>query len=384
MSYDFSYIYPEMEAETRRQAAVARLADKSLGCQCFDRAFVLPSKDLWKEGKCYGGVVTAEGAFVEASAWHEGRRCDKYDFDPAKAREEESVAIYMGFYFSCWGHAITDSLKKLWFLESETCRQLLQQGAKLIYLTTDNQPQPGYVRRLFSLAGADLDRFELVTALTRFSKVYVPDNAFIADQGQRYFTRPYVETIERIKWNVSALLTGAETLPSKIYFTRTHLKTMRDWGERSVENAFRKRGYTVIAPEEHPVEAQIALMMHCTHFATTEGSISHNVVFCKPGTEVAIVRKCNDVNKYQMAVNEVAGVRVTYVDAHCSVMTPKQSPWVGPFYLYVNRQLAGFLQLGGRRLPLRWSPSWWYYRHYETPLFKRMRRLAGRLFKSIS
>ncbi|MDO4497753.1 MAG: glycosyltransferase 61 family protein [Bacteroidales bacterium] len=371
MTYNFNYIFPQMGEETLKQASVHRRIDKTLGCQCFENAYVLPSKDLWKDGKCFGGVVTQENAFVESSAWHEGKRCDKYDFDPAQAKHESSVAIYMGFYFSCWGHAITDNLKKLWFLETNECKSLIKQGAKLIYLTTNNSPQPAYVKRLFQLAGVNLDDFILVTEITRFDKIFVPDNSFIADEGQRFFTQPYIETINRIKWNVSAMLSGTETLPSKIYFTRTHIKSLRDWGEKSIERAFQKKGYTVIAPEEETVEAQIAFMMHCTHFATTEGSISHNVVFCEPGVEIAIVRKCNDVNKYQMAVNEVADVNVTYIDAHHSTKTPEKSPWVGPFYLCKNRNLAAYLHLSCF-IPYWLQPSWWIYNIQDTRLFKRI------------
>lgn len=363
-----------MDCITRKEAAVHRYIDKELSFQEFDNAYVLPSKDMWKDGKCLGGVVTTDGQFVESSAWHEGQRCDKYSFDPTLATVDEHVAIYMGFFFSCWGHAITDNLKKLWFLNTDECKSLLSQGAKLIYITTDNKPQPSYVKRLFELAGTNLDSFELITDITRFRKIYVPDNSFIADNGQRYYTKDYVNTIDCIKNRVSKILQQNEVFPRKIYFTRTHIKSMRDWGELSIEKAFRKKGYIVIAPEECTVEKQIALLMHCSHFATTEGSISHNVVFCSSATDVAIVRKCNDVNKYQMAMNEVSGVDVTYIDAHNSIMVPEKSPWAGPFYLFINKQLSAYLGVHSSFWPLCLTPSWWLYCHQDDKLFKIVRR----------
>ena len=179
-----------MDSITRKEAAVHRFLDKNLSYQEFDNAYVLPSKDLWKDGKCFGGVVTKEGDFVESSAWHEGKRCDKYKFNESDAVRRVEMAIYMGFYNPCWGHAITDNLKKLWFLETDKCKELLEQGAKLIYLTIDNQPMAQYIYRLFALAGVDMSKFELITDLSRFVRIVVPDNSFIADNGQRYFTRP--------------------------------------------------------------------------------------------------------------------------------------------------------------------------------------------------
>ena len=84
-----------MEAETRLQSYVGRRLDKILGSSCYNHAFVLPSKDLWKDGKCFGGIVTHDGIFVEASAWHEGKRCDKYEFDPASVKVDKRAVIYI-------------------------------------------------------------------------------------------------------------------------------------------------------------------------------------------------------------------------------------------------------------------------------------------------
>lgn len=363
-----------MDNITRKEAAVHRFLDKNLTYQGFDNAFVLPSKDLWKEGKCFGGVVTKEGDFVESSAWHEGKRCDKYEFNEADAIRRDETAIYMGFYNPCWGHAITDNLKKLWFLKTDKCKDLLSQGAKLIYLTIDNQLMPLYIYRLFALAGVDLTEFELITDLSLFARIVVPDNSFIADNGQRFFTQPYVDTIAKIKANA---ICQNKVYPEKVYFTRTQLKSNRDIGEKSIEKVFRKKGFTVIAPEQHSVDEQIQMLMHCKSFAATEGSISHNAVFCEPGADVVIVRKCNDVNKYQMAVNEVADVNVTYIDAHHSTKAPKTAPWVGPFYLFTNINLYHFFNIRNLTLPYFAKVSWWRYCWEDSFLYRKMKRIIA-------
>lgn len=51
MEYNFSYIYPEMNDITRKEATVQRYIDKKLSFHEYDNAYVLPSKDLWKDGK---------------------------------------------------------------------------------------------------------------------------------------------------------------------------------------------------------------------------------------------------------------------------------------------------------------------------------------------
>lgn len=380
MTYNFSYIYPEMDLITRKEAYVKRLLEKDLSFQSFDNAYVLPSKDLWKDGKCFGGVVSEKGEFIESSAWHEGKRCDKYDFDENSAIERDDVAIYMGFYNPCWGHAITDNLKKLWFVETDICKKFIAEGAIFIYLTVSNQPMPEYINRLFELAGVELASFELVTELSRFKKIIIPDNSFIADNGQRLFTKEYKKTIETIKINCSET---KEILPEKIYFTRTKIINDRDFGEKTIERVFKKKGFFIVSPELFSVEEQINMLSHCHSFAATEGSISHNAVFCNSGTAVTIIRKCNDVNKYQMAVNEAADVNVTYIDAHRSTKVPKEAPWVGPFFLYYNYNIKQWSRVFGVTTPFWASISWWRYIIHDNHYYRSIIRRIGRIKDAI-
>ena len=65
--------------------------------------------------------------------------------------------------------------------------------------------------------------------------------------------------------------------------------------------------------------------------------------------ELVIIRKADYLNGYQSALNEAANVNVIYIDSHKSIMAPKKSPWTGPFFLYISRQLSDF---AGVRKPL--------------------------------
>ena len=374
--YNFDFIYRRMLEHTRKETSIERLKQCKSNSQQFDDAYILPCKDLWKDGKCYGGVVDRNMNFIMSSAWHEGlHRCDKYDFDPNQVKRRHDTVIYMGYYNSCWGHAITDNIKKLWFLSTSECNELLRSGAKLVYITIDNAPMPEYVHRLFHLAGVNLNDFELITELTCFDRIIVPDNSFIADNGERYFTNEYKNTIKGIIHQVST--TSHSPLPNKIYFTRTGIKNWRDTGEENIEKVFRKKGYAIISPEKHTVDEQILMLQHCTHFAATEGSISHNAVFCRPGTEVTIIRKCDNVNNYQMALNAAANVNVTYIDAHRSTLTPENAPWVGPFYLYVNKNLKRWAGTKKLTLPYYLSLSWVFYHSKNNPHLNRLFRHAN-------
>lgn len=370
MKICLDYINQEMYEETKKESSIHRKLDVELGKEILSEAYILPNFEPWKDGKCYGGIVDADGNFKMSSAWHEGARCDAYDFDRNSVDYLDMTIVYMGILSSCWGHAITDNLKKLWYLKTDECSRYVSDGAKVVYLTIGNSEMPQYVHELLELAGAKLCDMTKMSSITKVKTIILPDNSFVADNGQRYFTETYRNTINeiksRIRYNQSKI--------DKIYFTRTKVNDWRDYGEAEIEEVFRKKGYTIISPEQHGVGEQISMMMSCRHFAATEGSVSHNVVFCEPGTEVTIIRKVNDVNKYQMAVNEVADVDVTYVDAHNSVRASKKAPWGGPFFMCINRNIERYCGQQIFHLPLWMRISWWEYLYYDNRIVKGIKR----------
>ena len=115
-----------------------------------------------------------------------------------------------------------------------------------------------------------------------------------------------------------------------MYFSRTLINDGKDYGENAIEEMFVKEGYTVVHPEMFSFDEQVQMLSTCTHFAATEGSISHNVVFT-PRTEVVIIRKSNYINSYQVFINELADVDVTYIDSNYTLV--RTVPWCGPFFV---------------------------------------------------
>lgn len=131
----------------------------------------------------------------------------------------------------------------------------------------------------------------------------------------------------------------------KIYFTRTSLDSSREYGENKIEQLFAKRGFKIISPEKLSIIEQLQILLNCKEFSTTEGSIAHNVLFLRPDTKVVILRKANYVNSYQLAVNQIAEVNVTYIDAHKSFFCNKKAPYLGPFYLCTTCHVAKYFAI---------------------------------------
>lgn len=329
-----------------------------------------------------GGVVDADGLYVENSCPNLGAGGA---YQPKQLLESNEKVIYLGWINQVWGHTITDVLKKLWFVGTPACDALLAGGAKLVYISHLDKI-PDYVYQFLLLAGIDLRKAEQIIESTRFIEVYVPDDCFVSYGDHPYFTDEYVALIERIKERVSGIWPVAE----RLYFTRTKTTKPFSWqtlwvpkelGEERLEKAFAACGYKIVAPEQLPVEQQLYLLMHCRYFAATEGSISHNSLFCAEGTKVAILKKEDRINPYTQLCNEVSKVDTTIIDVHKS--SRAKSTFYGPFYLYVSSSLKQYLtsHFPGINITNQYywlDPLWFWYLVHDTLFGRALQKLLRR------
>ena len=349
MHYNLSYISIKKCSPITQETKKDYTLKSKLSYTILDNAYITPS--IERDRRWYsGGIVSSNGEFQQSSAWHEG--ClSGYAFDSRDAQYRYEKVIYIGCLYHIWGHAITDNFKKIWYLKDT------YQNKKLVYITVNNAPLPSYVYELFKLAGIDLHKAEHIKQITQFKEIIIPDNSIVNINEERYFSNEFTQIIDRINSQIPIKNVG------KVYFTRTHLKQNRDIGEDKIEEVFRKKGYTIIAPEEYSIKEQLTILKNCTYFVATEGSISHSSIFCKPETEVILLRKINYVNPYSCFINQMRSLNVTYIDIHHSVLSPKEFPWRGPFYLYITYSLSRFIGRYGFHIPYFLHRSWYEYRY---------------------
>ena len=186
----------------------------------------------------------------------------------------------------------------------------------------------------------------------------VPDNCIKPSDSDRLYGIEYVKLIESIKLKCfsNCDLSGYD----KVFFSRGKLKHSRDIGEESIVKFFKKAGYMIIYPERLPLVVQIGIMQQCRFFASTEGSIAHLSLFCKPGTNVILINKADYINSHQVMINEFADLNVTYIEAHHSSLANRRYPWWGPFYLYPSRFMFNFFGKTGF-IHHFFRPDYWYY-----------------------
>lgn len=345
----------------------------NLTIERYENALILPFNNHQTQ---LGGVVSCEEEFIDNSGLYEERTVGFYKVNEDDIIEDNSVVLYLGMLLKIYGHAITDNLKKIWAI-----RDCEYKYDRIYYIADwETEDMPAYVSRIFQLAGVDLSKMKKIEKPTRCKEVLIPDNSFVHHLGEKYFHKKFCDTIDIIKSRIECF----SSYPDKIFFTRSGIKQQwhRDWNESKLDKIFSSLGYTIISPEKMTVDEQISALVNCSHFAATEGSVAHNSVFCKPGTKVTLIRKVDLFNAWQLAINEIADLDVSYVDAHNSVRTNEKFPMIGPFYVCITKELERYVGRYILHLPLILRPSWYMYKYRldENPFLLKFQRIYKKFF----
>ena len=343
MSVCYDYISPELRKKKETGESFIHKCDKRLGCIELHDGYVSP---------CCG-----VGSFDDETAANHDSGIDV-------SVVEHKRVIYIGHINNIFGHIITDGLRKIWFLKTCQARKLIDEKVEIVY-TTNNPPLHAVAFEIWEMVGVDMSqaKFRLIDKCTRFDIIYVPDDCFFQVK-YKMFTSEWAEMIDTIKANALKRCTNSDFSGNeeKVYLTRTNFKGDKiEFGEKKIMKVFEKEGFKIVSPERLSICDQISLVNNCSCLATTEGSVAHLGMFCKPKTEVVILCKSNYNNGYQNVINEYGDLNVIYIEAHKSVKASKDMPWLGPFYLCVTDYLERYLGHSVPHIPYWLCFSYWVY-----------------------
>jgi len=350
MKYNLDYVRPKAQKEIEDASSVRRFKSGQLSYKVLHDAYVLPS-----DGSNQAGICTSDKQFISSSSFSGGEQrmvCF------GEYKRIEATAIYVGCLYSVWGHAFLDNLRRLWFLLSEDGTQFLKnKDVKLIYVNHFQSAPGENFWKLVKRLGLPHERFEVVTEVTQFREIIFPETSFCyADNASFY--EEHNSLIEKILEDVPD-----DNRFEKVYFSRACLRNQqwREYGEYKIERIFKELGFCIFCPEKLSLEDQLLLMKNCKEFVAAEGSVAHNSIFCQQGTKVTILRKADYVNDYQLAINEMRSLDILYVDIHHSVPPFPISISIGPFYLYITKELRRLTGVHCLSCPYWLLPSYWWY-----------------------
>jgi hypothetical protein len=361
------------------------LKDEDLKIEVYHDACILPYDG--SKTPCGGGVVCGSQKYVKDSTLFEWDSTLAYSFMEDSVEEKQRSAIYIGVMVSIFGHCITDNLKKIWFLQTEEGKHLIKEDVDIVYITNWGQHLKPWAYDVLQSAGVDIYRLKEIEKPTRYKRIYIPDNAIISKEikknvGEKYYTKEF-------KWVVDSILKFSSEFVlsvcyNKIYLSRTAYRSKRDFGEIRIERLFKKAGYKVVFPETHSFVEQVSIISHAKEIVTTEGSISHMVMFARYGTELLLLKKIDWTNPYQEFINEMAGLNVRNINSNHSIKI--ECGWEGPFYMSPTRELYSFLDICGNDRYLLRLDYYFYLLYFcwcHFPIFNKFRVLAKKLIVAI-
>ncbi|MBQ0009888.1 MAG: DUF563 domain-containing protein [Ruminococcus sp.] len=307
-----------------------------------DNGIVLPRKSVGGfSAKNLGGVLTESHEFVRESR--------EYDFGGGyDVREEEietrdEAVIYLGRSFPHYGVVMIDTVRRLYYRYTE-------EGKGLKLCVCGIYCEPGTFGRadsrsweLLSEMGVRREDVIDVRTPTRFQRVYVPEPGFEYDKWVRdEFYLPY-----------KAVFDKAEAKgPKKIYLSRKKMGTTKEAGEAFIEKFFRLNGFESIYPDELSIPEQVEMLKGADVIASVEGTVSHNILFCKPGTAQIIIRRHTRLEPRHFLFNELMDSPVTYIDCYFHFLPgfPRHYD-IGPFCMLFNKNIRQFAKDNGYRVP---------------------------------
>ena len=239
------------------------------------------------------------------------------------------------------GHFITDDMRLLWFLRSKEYRENFAD-CPIVYIPVHGFELKGNWLRMLEILGINLSLMTPITELTKYDKIILPDECFFMslEDGIRYFTSEYIEIIDAAR-----VFTLANTEPAhakKIYFSHAKFKNISiTFAEERLEEYFASKEYEIIYPEKLSLDEQLNALVHCDSFASTIGSCSHNMIFCRDNTEIILIPRANYFTGYQLAVDQVHPQNIHYIDSSFSIFAGN-SPWGGPFLYFISSNLRKY------------------------------------------
>ena len=158
----------------------------------------------------------------------------------------------------------------------------------IVYNYLSGEKLPDYIITILSTLGIDERRLKRIDKVTQYNNVYIPDNGIILRHGVRYYTSEYKAIISSIVETCNRY----HSIANKIYLTRSKIRDGKDYGEKEIESSFEQKGYLIMSPESLSFVEQVNTVNNCRDIVTTEGSVSHNALFCNPPLNRACLSPC--------------------------------------------------------------------------------------------
>lgn len=325
---NYSYLRPK-KAEKLKQWSDNELEFRErLGIWEGNNTTILPMRRPAGEyGR--GGVVDDQGRYVPESevgkAVYQG-----YDFTNPEYRDEK--VVYCGFLINHWGHFLLEGISRLWYyFENDLTID------KYVFFLDENEEREitGNYKELLQLLNI-WDKLEIINCPTTFCHVIVPEPAY---RCGRYYSVQFLNIFREAAKNVVPDPNWIK--PDKIFLSRSKFQKGKsyEFGLEVLDNFYEKNGYTVVFPEKISLSQLIYYIRNTSVVASTSGTLPHHILFAEEGHKLVILERCVVNNDFQVDVNKMMNLDVTYIDAHVPIYSVQVG---GPFIMGYTELLESY------------------------------------------
>jgi len=281
----------------------------------------------------FGGVFTHDHKLVELSItsnsnFLENRNSDifyswggKFDEELIKSEKLQYIdeeVVHIGPIHGSYGLFLLETLSRMWFFLNDENKKY-----KITY--TDGADNSDYWFKFFELLGLKKEQFVKIEKPVSFKKVIIPEQSFRLSD---YMAPEFLDVFNAIKKDVPA------AKYEKIYFSKTKwVASTSVFGEKAIEQIFKKNGYKIFYPEKLSIKEQISLLKGCKKFAGIAGTNTHNNLFAADGIECYYLMRTPDICSPQILIDKNKNFKVSYIESFIDIfptLTTGMPCLVGP------------------------------------------------------
>ena len=273
-------------------------------------------------------LLTAYSRWDDFSLIPQNNLIPKEDISNVNNTISETV-IYGGLMVGHFGHFITDTLNRLWYLIKYKKEKYKIVFTHFKYHEYDLRP---FQNEFMNLLGIESDRILVIDKPTRFNKVIVPKQSVFWNSS---YNRELLSLI------FDDMVSKVEPKKfEKIYISKSKVQESDSFtlNEKYFETFFSAQGFEIIYPETLPVKEQISYISGAKEIACTSGTLSHLVLFARKDVKLICLLRSNldlwitFINR-QVIINMIKDVNCIFVDVSINfipLVTVNNTHLIGP------------------------------------------------------
>jgi hypothetical protein len=226
----------------------------------------------------------------------------------------DEEVVYLGWLFpNHFGHFLTESLARTWFLEQ------LDPSVRVVFHHKGRAQRPpeGWALRILELFGVPRDRILVLDAPTRVRRMFVPEPLFAPrSTAQDHKVRAHQEMIRPYRTVASRIADAVKSSEQPVYLSRRLLSSGQRpiVGESELEGVLRENGFRIAHPQRMTIEDQIKLVNEHTDIFSSTGSAAHNVLFALQSPRLHLLTNEDRFSPNFFLFSAIAGAPTTFVN----------------------------------------------------------------------